>query len=91
MATPMFADEMIQAIANGPSFTRAHIRTRESLFRNLAIIARAQCAYAHHTEHTYTKENQWREIHRAAITAYKTVTGKELDRAIQTIPGPAGE
>ena len=86
MTVPMFATEMVADIIQTPKLTIEHERARIMVLRNLITVARMQCAYAHHNEHTYTKENQWREIHRAALDAYTKLTGKEVPRILQTIP-----
>ncbi len=82
----MDAEEMIQEIVKSPPLTYAHQRARISLLRNLVAVARTQCGYAHNTEHTYTKENQWRKIHHAAVVAYKTLTNEDLPPFLQSLP-----
>ena len=83
---PMFVDEMIAEILKGPPLTKAHERARITVLHSLITVARMQCAYAHNTEHTFTKEDQWRDIHRVALDAYTKLTGKEVPRILQTIP-----
>ena len=90
VAPPMFDTEMIHAIASAPSLTPEIQRARVAVLYNLIVLSRALAALAHNTEHTYTKEFQWREIHRTALAAHKAVTGKELkSRFLHTIPDGA--